>query len=163
MCLVGTWHDVDSISFHCLHLSGFQVVDKPRSCPDDLSLLTNHGGVAIVASPDIQLSPVSIDVSPATFNFIAARLVIESFTATVIVIYRPGSVAVQSLFYVFTAILDAVATYQERVFLVGDINIRCDRTDDPIMMQLFDESSALALASNRRTPLTRQVAPLMLL
>ena len=139
MCLVETWHDVDSISFSRLRLSGFQVVDKPRPRTDDLSLSTNHGGVAIVASPDIQLSPVSINVSPATFEFTAAGLVNGSFAATVIVIYRPGSVAVQSLFFdELSAILDAVATHHERVFLVGDINIRCDRTDDPITMQFFD-------------------------
>ena len=74
-----------------------------------------------------------------TFEFTAARLVNGSFAATVIVIYRPGSVAVQSLFFdELSAILDAVATHHERVFLVGDTNIRCDRTNDQITMQFFD-------------------------
>jgi hypothetical protein len=77
-------------------------------------------------------------VSPATFEFTAARLVEGSFAATVIVIYRPGSVAVQSLFYELAAILNAVATHHERVFPHGDINIRCNRTDDPITMQSLD-------------------------
>ena len=51
MCLVETWHDVDSINFSRLRMSGYQVVDRPRPrAADDLSLSTNHGGVTIVAS-----------------------------------------------------------------------------------------------------------------
>ncbi len=76
MCLVETWHDVDSINFSRLRMGGYQVADRPRPCAaDDLSLSTNHGGVAIVASPGIQLSPFNIAVSPTTFEFTAARLV----------------------------------------------------------------------------------------
>jgi hypothetical protein len=111
-------------------MSGYQVIDRPRSrAADDLSLPTNHGGVAIVASPGIQLSPFNIAVSPTTFEFTAARLVQGSFAAVVVVIYRPGSHAVHASFFTeFAAIRDCVATHQERVLLVGDVNIRCDST-----------------------------------
>ena len=70
MYLVETWHDVDSINFSHLRMSGYQVVDRPRPrTNDDLSLSTNHGGVAIVASPGVQLSPFNIAMSPTTFEF----------------------------------------------------------------------------------------------
>ena len=140
MCLVETWHDVDSINFSRLRMDGYQVVDRPRPrAADDLSLSTNHGGVAIVGSPGIQLSPFNITVSPTTFEFTAARLVQGSFAAVIVVIYRPGSHAVQASFFAeFATILDCVATHQERVFLVGDVNIRCDRPDEPVPRQLFD-------------------------
>jgi hypothetical protein len=62
-----------------------------------------------------------------------------SFAAVIVVIYRPGSHAVQASFFTeFAAILDCVATHQERVFLVGDVNIRCDRPDKPVPRQFYD-------------------------
>jgi hypothetical protein len=119
-------------------MNGFQVVDRPRPrATDDLS--TNHGGVAIVASPGTQLSPYVIAVSPTTFEFTSARLVRGPFSAIVVVIYRPGSHAVQAAFFdELSAVMNMVATLQERVFLVGDVNIRCDRPDEPTTRRFLD-------------------------
>jgi len=78
-------------------------------------------------------------VSPTSFEFTAARLVQVSFAAVIVVIYRPGLHAVQASFFdEFAAIMDCVATHQERVFVVGDVNIRCDRPDDPVSTHFFD-------------------------
>ena len=48
MCLVETWHDVDSINFSRLRMSGYQVVDRQRPrAADDLSLSTNHVSIVV--------------------------------------------------------------------------------------------------------------------
>ena len=94
---------------------------------------------SLVEGFNCELSPFNIAVSPTTFEFTAARLVQGSFAAVIVVIYRPGSHAVQASFFdEFAAIMDCIASHQERVFLVGDINIRCDRPDEPVPRQFFD-------------------------
>ena len=121
LCLVETWHDADSVCIRRLRMSGDQVVDKPRPRnADDLSV--NHGGVAIVAGQGIRLSPVTVAVdAPSTFEYTAARTVDGSFAATIVVVYRPGSQAVQWSFYdEFAALLEVIEVRQERVFIVGD-------------------------------------------
>jgi len=76
-------------------------------------------------SSPVGKSTFNIAVSPTSFEFTAARLVQGSFAAVIVVIYRPGSHAVRALFFdEFAAIMDCVATHQERVFVVGDVNIR---------------------------------------
>jgi exonuclease III len=63
-----------------------------------------------------------LQLSPATFE--AARLVEVSFSVTIVVIYRPRSTAAHIQFVEeFSVLLDTVAVQQERVFLVGDVNI----------------------------------------
>ena len=111
-----SWHDVDSPVIGRLRCSGVNVADRPRprAAGDDLSV--NHGGVAVVAGADVALSPITIDdVQPTSFEFLCVRAVVGRFTAIVVVLYRPGSAAVQQKFFVeLGAILDRVATYQDR-------------------------------------------------
>jgi hypothetical protein len=100
---------------------------------------TNLGGVAIVASPGTLLLPYVIAVSPTTFEFTAAWLVHGLFSAVVVDIYRPGSHVVQAAFFdELSADMNLVATLQERVFLVGDVNIRYDRPNEPTTRQFLD-------------------------
>jgi len=163
LCLVETWHDVDSVNFIRLRTSGYQVVDRQRPrAADDLSLSTNYGGVALVASLGIQLSPFNIAVSPTSFEFTAARLVQSSFAAVIVVIYRPGSHAVQASFFdEFAAIMDCDAPHQERVFVVGDVNIRCDRPDEQFSSSI--SSPVMVLVISNQTRHTSQVERLTLL
>jgi len=59
------------------------------------------------------------------------------YALKVVVVYRPGSVAVQQSFNdELAAVLDRVAIYQEPIFVVGDVNIRLDRDNDPHVDQL---------------------------
>ena len=66
------------------------------------------------------------------------RAVIGQFAAAVVVLYRrPGSQSVpQKFFDELAAILDRVATHQEVIYIVGDFNIRLDRTDGTYADQL---------------------------
>ena len=118
--------------------AGYNVVDRPRSraAGDDLSV--NHGGVVVIASADVALSPVTIDgVQPTSFESLCVRVAVGRFTAIVVVLYRPGSAAVQQKFFDdLSTILDRVATYQEPIYVVGDFNIRLDRVDNQHADQL---------------------------
>ena len=131
LCLTESWHDADSVVLNRLRCAGYTVVDRPRPrLTDDMSV--NHGGIVVIASTDVSLTPIAIADQPTTFEVVCARVVIGRFTAIVVVVYRPGSAAVQQKFYdELAAVLDRAATYQDAVFIVGDFNIRLERPDDP--------------------------------
>lgn len=107
LCLTETWHDADSAVLGRLRCAGFNVVDRPRPrAVDDLSV--NHGGVAVVAAADVVLSPIVTDDQPATFESVCVRAVTGRLAAIVVVLYRPGSDAVQQMFF------DELATLLDR-------------------------------------------------
>jgi hypothetical protein len=140
LCLVETWHDADSATFRRLLKDSYQVVDRPRPRTSSVGdLATNHGGVALVAAPGVGLAPVAVvDYIPMSFKMTCARLKSGCFPG-IVVIYRPGSAAVQSTFFEeLAAVFDGIATHQEPVFVVRDLNIRLDRSDDPHARQLND-------------------------
>jgi hypothetical protein len=86
------------------------------------------------------LAPVAVvDYLPTSFEMTCTRLTSGCFAGIVAVIYRPGSAAVQSTFFEeLAAVFGGIATHQEPVFVVGDLNIRFDRSDDPHARQLND-------------------------
>jgi len=89
------------------------------------TVTVNHGGVLVMASSDISLSPIAVPDQPSTFEMVCVRAVTEQFSAIVVVVYRPGSVTVQQSFHdELAAVLDRVAVYQEPIYVVGDVNIR---------------------------------------
>ena len=134
-CLVESWHDSDSICVGRLRSAGFNIVDRPRPrTTDDLSV--NHGGVVVFSAADVVMSPIAI-VQPSTFELVCVRIVIGHFTAIVVTVYRPGSVAVQQQFFEdLASVLEQIATYQAPIYVVGDFNIRLDRPDDAHSYQL---------------------------
>jgi hypothetical protein len=135
MCLVETWHDAGSVCLSRLRSAGFNIVDRPRPrVADDESC--NHGGVAVVATPDVVLSSVVIE-QPLSFEVVCARAVMGSSAVIVVALYRPGSVPVQQSFFdELAAVFDRVATYQLPICITGDFNVRLDRDDDPHASQL---------------------------
>jgi hypothetical protein len=140
-CLVETWHDADSATFRRLLKDGYQAVDRPRPSTSSVGhLATNHGGVALVAAPGVGLALVTaVDYIPMSFEMTCARLTSGCFSGIVVVTYRPGSAAVQSTFFEeLAAVFDGIATHQEPVFVVGDLNIRLGRSDEPHARQLND-------------------------
>jgi len=47
----------------CLCVDGFQVIVRPRPRDRDDVIITNHGGVAIVAALGVRLSRLDVDVN----------------------------------------------------------------------------------------------------
>jgi hypothetical protein len=132
LCLTETWHDADCPILGRLRSSGLNSVDQPRPRAADADdLFVNHGGIVIVVAY-VLLSPITIIDRPSTFELVCARVVAGRFVEIFIVLYRPGSAAVQQRFFdVLSPTLDRFATCQEPIYLVGDFNIKLNHADDP--------------------------------
>ena len=135
--LVETWHDADSVAFRRLRADGFQVADRPRPRTRVDTLKTNHGGVATVANSGIRLTTLDPGIKPSTFELLVVRVVSGSTSCVVVVIYRTG-VVTSSFFSELSDVMERVVTNVDPVYIVGDINIRLDRTDDASARQFTD-------------------------
>jgi hypothetical protein len=135
--LVETWHDTDAVVFRRLRTDGFAVVDRPRPRRRVDTLTSNHGGLAAVAVPGVRLTLFDLGARPETFELLPVRVVSGSSASIFVVVYRTGQLT--SLFFTeLTDVLERVATAVDPVYVVGDVNIRLDRSDDPLTRQ-FNE------------------------
>jgi len=133
-CLAETWHDDGCVAFSRLRQAGWSVADRPRPRAPTANLnLTNHGGVAVLARPGVNLAPVStVSDTPSTFEYVCTRVTAGQFKAIVTVVYGPGSKNIEQEFFdELSSLLDCVAAFQEPTFVVGDFNVRLDRVTDP--------------------------------
>jgi hypothetical protein len=132
LCPTESWCDSDSAVLDRLGYAGYNVLDRPRprwAGADELSV--NHGGIVVAAAADMSLSPIVNADRPTTFEMLCFLAVVGQLSATMVVIYHPGSLAVtQKFFDELAAVLDRVAVFQESIYVVGDLNIRLDRDDD---------------------------------
>ena len=70
-----------------------------------------------------------------------------------LVIYRPGSAAVTSVFFdELSQLLGIICTRTESLFITGDINVRLDRVDDNHTQQFNDVISACGLFNHVNEP-----------
>ncbi len=153
LCLVETWHDQDSVALRRLRVAGCQVVDRPRPRVSSDTLAVNHGGVAVIAKPGIRLAFVSLGLSPSSFEVVGARAIVGSKCFSIIVIYRPGSIAVSQVFFDELAdLLDRAATTNDELYIVGDLNIRLDRQDDVHAKRLLELLEGYGLEVNKTGP-----------
>ena len=82
---------------------------------------------------------ITLGVNPTSFELLCARVVSGSSTSVVVVIHRPGLEAVTSAFFDdLSETLDRIAGYCDPVYIVGDLNVRLDRTDDASSRQLTE-------------------------
>ena len=140
MFLTETWHDVDSVAMRRLRVEGYQVIDRPRPRERDDVITTNHGGVAAVAAPGVRLSRLDVGVDPTSFELLCVRVVSSSLSCVVAVIYRPGSAAISTAFFAeVTEVLDRLSTFIEPVYVVGDVNVHLERSDDPSARELIED------------------------
>jgi len=139
LCLCETWHDTDSVSIRRLRAEGLQVLERARQRPTDIrpSLTTNHGGVALAASRGVKLTAINTGGRKSNLEHICARVSSRDSSCVVLLIYRPGSVAADSGFFDDLAdLLDRLVTFVDPLMIVGDLNIRLDRADDPACRRL---------------------------
>jgi len=117
MLLSETWHDGDSVCIRRLRAEGLQVLERARPRTRSASLRVNHGGVAIAAAvPGVRMSAVTLNGGQHVYSseHPCARLVVRGSACTVLLVYRPGSVAVDSMFYdEFSSLLDELVTRSE--------------------------------------------------
>src|SRR5664279_1305747 len=152
MFLVETWHDDDSVTLRRLRVDGYQVIDRPRPRVRSDTISTNHGGMAAVAVPGIRLTLIDLGVKPETFELLCVRVVQGSSACVVAVVYRPGSEPMTSLFFSdISDVLDRLVTFADPVYLVGDVNIRLERSTNPATGQFADLLAAYGLVNRVAT------------
>jgi hypothetical protein len=109
---------------------------------------TNHGGVAAIAVPGVQLSLVDLGVNPGTFELLCVRVVSGSSACVAVVVYRPGSEPVSSQFFSDVSdVLDRLVTFVDPIYFVGDVNIRLERTTNSTTIQFTEILAAYGLVS----------------
>ena len=151
LLLCETWHDSDTVSIRRLRASGYAVVERARPRPRhaEASLGVNHGGVAIVAAPGVRLTSVNIGVLPSTFEYVVARITSGPSSCVVAVLYRTGPITA-SFFAELTDVLERLSTFNDPLFLAGDVNIRLERTSDPHTVEFTDLLAAYGLVQRVR-------------
>jgi len=135
LCLTETHLESDPIDLRRLRTEGFQVLERARPLKASTSADTIHyrnfGGVAIIASPTIRLTKLNTS-SPSSFEHLCSRVTSNGSSCVILLIYRPGSQPVSSLFFdELSSMLEALATSTDPLIVTGDVNIRLDRPDDP--------------------------------
>ena len=135
LCLTETHLESDPIDLRRLRTEGFQVFERARplkaSANADTIHYRNFGGVAIIASPTIRLTKLNTG-STSSFEHLCSRVTSHGSSCVVLLIYRPGSQPVSTLFFdELSAMLEALATSSDPLIVTGDVNIRLDRPDDP--------------------------------
>jgi len=117
------------------------------------SLSTNHGGVAIAASPGVRLTAINTGSLKCSFEHVCSRVTSSGSSCIVLLIYRPGSHAADAaLFSKLSDLLDRLMTYSDPIMIVGDLNIRMDRPDDPLCRRLLDLLSTYNLSCRVTSP-----------
>ena len=109
--------------------------------------------MAIVAPTNIRLEKLACNHEPTTFEYLSACVTSLGALCVIIVIYRPGSQAVSSVFFEeLTHLLKRLSTLQ--LVLTDDMNIRLDRPDDPHTLRFNDilTSFRLSLVQHAQQP-----------
>lgn len=147
LLLTETWHDSTSVSIQRLRTDGYRVIDRARPRIRDDTLATNHGGVAVIAEPGICLTAVDIGRHPTTFECVVARVTSKSSSRVVLLVYRPGSVAVTTEFFIELAdVMDRLITFIDPIIVAGDFNVRSKHgAGDPIDRRLHEVLAAHGL------------------
>ena len=140
MLLSETWHDGDSVSIRRVRAKGLQVLE--HACPR-------------IRPASLRVNAVSLDGGQrvSSFQHLCAWLVVHSSACTVLLVYHPGSVAVDSTFFEeLSSLLDQLVTRSVPVIVAGNFNIRLDRPDDHRCRHLLDVLSAHGLQCRVSSP-----------
>lgn len=150
LLLVETWHDSDSVSLQRMRSARLTVLERARPRKRADSLLTNHGGVVAIASPNVKMKRLTFP-SPSTFECLAFRITSRSASAVIIQIYRTGPVS--TLFFnELSNIIDLFITLTEPLFIAGDLNIHVENRSDPHANTLLQLLQAYGLVCHVRAP-----------
>jgi len=155
-----TWHEnSDSTVITQLRDLNYNVIEQARPFPIDACIdsvdYINHGGVALVSVLGVQLNKHVISGQFTTFEFVCGRVSHRNNVkhCMVLVIYRPGSVSPNQLFFKqFSDLLDQISVLSMELYITGDINIRLDRAGDSDTLQMVDLLSSHGLVQHVNQP-----------
>ena len=130
MFMAETWHDPESTMISKLRSRGLVVFEKarPRLPESANTLLTNHGGVAVVFNSVLRGMLLKLAIS-VSFEHLCVRISSSSKPVIRLVVYSTG--AASSLFYKeFENTLDILATYNKEVLILVDFNFHLEQSDN---------------------------------
>jgi len=146
LALQETWHEnTDSLSLRRAVPPGYCVVDAARNINNNDNIdarmhSTAGGGVAIIYREVYKCHKVGTLPSVNAFEYVCCRLTTTArYDLIILSIYRPGSRAVTNEFFNdFTVLLEALATFRCPIFILGDINIHLERSNDTHTVELVE-------------------------
>lgn len=153
MALTESCHeDADSVAIKRLRGMGFNVIEAVCAIPQfqnltgtrlDNAHFTNHGGIALVSKPGINIAKNDTKLDLTMFEHLCCRVGGGLTPFLLVVIYRPGSQHVTNQFFKeFAIILESLATFKSLIIVAGDVNIDLERpsdVDSQKFCQLIDE------------------------
>jgi hypothetical protein len=80
------------------------------------------GGIAIIYSKLCSIKSVNVNFSPKSFECLVAKLCINSWSALLVVIYRPPNCCLSSFYEEFSELCELFASHDEFIAL-GDFNL----------------------------------------
>lgn len=136
LILTETWHEhADSVVIKRLRSMELNVIEAARNILPTTRLdnahFVNHGGIALVSKPGINVAKVETKMKPKTFEHLCCRVGGGLATRLLVAIYRSGSQRVSDkIFREFSTLLEMLATFNSANLVAGDMNIHLERPDD---------------------------------
>jgi len=156
LALQETWHEnTDSLSLRSAVPPGYCVVDAARNNDhNDNSDVRMHssagGGVAIIYREAYKCHKVVTLPSVNAFEYVCCRLTTTTrYDVIILSIYRPGSHAITNEFFNdFTVLLESLATFRCPIFILGDINIHLELSDETHTVELIELLESFDMKQN---------------
>jgi len=152
--LTETWHDgADSPSLIACAPPGYVFTERarPRTNEQTAGMSTNHGGVCLLYRDHLHARLVDT-ATFRSFEHVAVFLHGHGFQSLFIVVYRPGSMSVTTVFFdEFADLLDRVTSYSS-VVIMGDVNLHLDMPTDPTTVNFTTLLSANNFVQLVQTP-----------
>lgn len=144
LALQETWHEhSDSLSLRRAVPPGYCVDETARDAKITDRLQARYslgGGVAIIYRSEFKAKKLTTLPQCKTFELVCCRLhSTRAGDVIVLSVYRPGSKPLSSIFFSeFISLLESLATFRCPILLLGDLNIRLDRTSDARVCEFND-------------------------
>jgi hypothetical protein len=149
--LVETWHDdAHSPDLIACVPPGFTLIERARPRNDDLSLLTNHGGVCLLCDASLHAREIPLPVF-SSFEVVGAYIHRSGLSAVLVVVYRTGNVT-QAFYDQVSDLLERLATFSASMIVVGDFNIHVDDPTDADANKFADILSCNGLQQHVTSP-----------
>ena len=138
--LAETWHSSsEDVALSRCVPDGFSCIDAPRPISSDKLLRTNHGGVTMIITDEVNHKVIPQPFKPKTFESVCCSISSCSATVVVLLIYRPGSQPITDLFFIeLTRYLESIAVVKCQIVIAGDLNIHVERTENDTTKRLLD-------------------------
>jgi hypothetical protein len=124
-----TWHkSAISPSINASTPPGYQVLERvrPRTGEREVSMCANHGGLCALIRSTISAARVVDFPTFVPLELLPLFIRINTLSAIVVIIYRPGSATVtENVLATFLMLWKELISYAN-CFIVGDINIHFD-------------------------------------